>query len=40
MVNEIPKGTQAKMEINLDEKLNPISQDLKKGGLRFIRRLL
>jgi inorganic pyrophosphatase len=34
-VNEIPKGTRAKMEIAKDESLNPIKQDTKKGALRF-----
>jgi inorganic pyrophosphatase len=33
-VNEIPKGTQAKMEIATDEPLTPIKQDIKKGALR------
>jgi len=37
MVFEIPRGTQAKMEINTKEFLNPIKQDLNKdGSLRFI----
>lgn len=34
-VNEIPKGTQAKMEIATDEPQTPIKQDVKKGALRF-----
>eukprot|EP00171_Calliarthron_tuberculosum_P010470 IDg10470t1 len=34
-VNEIPKGTQAKMEIATDEVSTPIKQDVKKGALRF-----
>lgn len=34
-VNEIPKGTQAKMEIATDEPRTPIKQDVKKGALRF-----
>jgi len=34
-VNEIPKGTRAKMEIAKDEPQNPIKQDTKKGALRF-----
>jgi len=34
-VNEIPKGTSAKMEIATDEALTPIKQDIKKGKLRF-----
>lgn len=33
-VNEIPRGTQAKMEIATDEKSTPIKQDVKKGMLR------
>lgn len=33
-VNEIPKGTQAKMEIATDEEMSPIKQDIKKGELR------
>lgn len=33
-VNEIPKGTQAKMEIAIDEPSTPIKQDVKKGVLR------
>lgn len=34
-VNEIPRGTQAKMEIATDEAGTPIKQDVKKGALRF-----
>ena len=34
-VNEIPRGTQAKMEIATDESGTPIKQDVKKGALRF-----
>ncbi len=34
-VNEIPRGTQAKMEIAIDEPTTPIKQDVKKGALRF-----
>lgn len=33
-VNEIPRGTQAKMEIATDEAATPIKQDVKKGKLR------
>lgn len=33
-VTEIPKGTQAKMEIATDEEMSPIKQDIKKGELR------
>jgi inorganic pyrophosphatase len=36
-VNEIPKGTQAKMELATDEEKNPIKQDVKKGALRFYK---
>lgn len=36
MVVEIPRWTQAKMEICKEEPLNPIKQDVKKGKLRFV----
>ena len=36
MVVEIPRWSNAKMEINLKEKLNPITQDIKKGKLRYV----
>lgn len=36
MVCEIPRGTQAKLEINKDEPLNPIKQDVKNGKLRYV----
>ncbi|XP_069700518.1 inorganic pyrophosphatase isoform X1 [Periplaneta americana] len=36
MVVEIPRWTNAKMEINLKEVLNPVKQDVKKGKLRFV----
>lgn len=36
MVVEVPRWTNAKMEINLKETLNPIKQDVKKGKLRFV----
>ncbi|KAG4072957.1 hypothetical protein HA402_006637 [Bradysia odoriphaga] len=36
MVVEVPRWTNAKMEICLDEPLNPIKQDIKKGKLRFV----
>ncbi|PXF45408.1 Soluble inorganic pyrophosphatase 1, chloroplastic [Gracilariopsis chorda] len=36
-VNEIPRGTQAKMEIATDETSTPIKQDIKKGELRFYK---
>lgn len=34
-INEIPKGTRAKMELATDEKFSPIKQDTKKGKLRY-----
>ncbi|KAI9340795.1 inorganic pyrophosphatase [Zopfochytrium polystomum] len=37
MVVEIPRWTNAKLEINKDEPFNPIKQDEKKGKLRFVR---
>ncbi|XP_058790880.1 inorganic pyrophosphatase isoform X2 [Phymastichus coffea] len=36
MVVEIPRWTNAKMEINLKETLNPIKQDVKNGKLRYV----
>ncbi|VVC36723.1 Inorganic pyrophosphatase [Cinara cedri] len=36
MVVEIPRWTNAKMEINTTSPLNPIKQDTKKGKLRFV----
>lgn len=36
MVVEIPRWTNAKMEINRVEPLNPIKQDTKKGKLRYV----
>jgi inorganic pyrophosphatase len=36
MIVEIPKGTQAKLEINKEEFLNPIKQDIKNGKLRYV----
>ncbi|XP_043272613.1 inorganic pyrophosphatase [Venturia canescens] len=36
MVVEVPRWTNAKMEINLKETLNPIKQDVKKGKVRFV----
>ncbi|XP_055335348.1 inorganic pyrophosphatase-like [Paramacrobiotus metropolitanus] len=36
MVVEIPRWTNAKMEINTKEPLNPIKQDVKKGKVRFV----
>ncbi|CAG8442249.1 2197_t:CDS:2 [Diversispora eburnea] len=34
---EIPRWTNAKMEISKDEPFNPIKQDIKKGKLRYVR---
>jgi len=36
MVVEVPRWSNAKMEINLAEKFNPIKQDVKKGKPRFV----
>merc|ERR1711962_410616 len=36
MIVEVPRRSNAKMEINLTEKLNPIKQDVKKGKPRFV----
>jgi hypothetical protein len=35
-VIEIPRWSNAKMEINKKEKFNPITQDVKKDKLRFV----
>ncbi|KAH8835557.1 inorganic pyrophosphatase [Flagelloscypha sp. PMI_526] len=35
MVVEVPRWTNAKMEISKDEPFNPIKQDVKKGRLRY-----
>ncbi|KAF9422884.1 Inorganic pyrophosphatase [Podila epigama] len=37
MVVEIPRWSNAKLEISKDEPFNPIKQDVKKGKLRFVR---
>ncbi|KAF8469641.1 inorganic pyrophosphatase [Kalaharituber pfeilii] len=37
MIVEIPRWTNAKMEICKEELLNPIKQDIKKGKLRYVR---
>lgn len=37
MVVEVPRWTNAKLEISKEEDLNPILQDTKKGKLRFVR---
>ncbi|ESO93388.1 hypothetical protein LOTGIDRAFT_190068 [Lottia gigantea] len=39
MIVEIPRWTNAKMEICKEEKLNPIKQDIKKGNLRFVKNI-
>ncbi|XP_072095212.1 inorganic pyrophosphatase-like [Mobula birostris] len=36
MVVEVPRWTNAKMEIATKEPLNPIKQDVKKGEMRFV----
>lgn len=36
MVVEVPRWTNAKMEISREEPLNPILQDVKKGALRYV----
>lgn len=36
MVCEVPRWTNAKMEISLKDTLNPIKQDTKKGKLRYV----
>jgi len=36
MVVEIPRWTNAKMEIATKDPLNPIKQDIKKGALRYV----
>ncbi|KAF8735017.1 hypothetical protein AX14_002927 [Amanita brunnescens Koide BX004] len=37
MIVEVPRWTNAKMEISKEELFNPIKQDVKKGKLRFVR---
>jgi len=37
MVVEIPRWTNAKMEISTKDKMNPIKQDMKKGKVRFVK---
>ncbi|GAA5835962.1 hypothetical protein JCM9279_002152 [Rhodotorula babjevae] len=37
MVVEIPRWSNAKLEISKEEQFNPILQDTKKGKLRFVR---
>ena len=40
MVVEIPRWSNAKLEICKEELFNPIKQDTKKGKLRFVRYLV
>ncbi|TFK56722.1 inorganic diphosphatase [Heliocybe sulcata] len=37
MIVEVPRWTNAKLEISKEEAFNPIKQDIKKGRLRFVR---
>ena len=37
MIVEVPRWTNAKMEISKEEPFNPIKQDVKKGRLRYVR---
>ncbi|KAG4306189.1 hypothetical protein PORY_000177 [Pneumocystis oryctolagi] len=37
MIVEVPRWTNAKMEISKEELMNPIKQDSKKGRLRYVR---
>ncbi|TFL03579.1 inorganic diphosphatase [Pterulicium gracile] len=37
MIVEVPRWTNAKMEISTNEPFNPIKQDIKRGKLRFVR---
>ncbi|EGG14608.1 hypothetical protein DFA_10866 [Cavenderia fasciculata] len=36
-INEMPKNSNAKMEVNTKEQYNPIKQDIKKQQLRYIK---
>lgn len=36
MVVEIPRGTNAKLEMSTSEEGNPIKQDVKNGKLRYV----
>lgn len=38
-VCEIPRFSNAKLEISKEERMNPIKQDVKKGKLRFVKNL-
>ncbi|KAL7424839.1 Inorganic pyrophosphatase [Cryptotrichosporon argae] len=37
MIVEVPRWTNAKLEISKEEAFNPIKQDIKKGKLRYVR---
>lgn len=37
MIVEVPRWTNAKMEISKEEPFNPIKQDIKKNRLRYVR---
>lgn len=37
MVVEVPRHSQAKLEISKEEPMNPIKQDVKKGALRYVK---
>ncbi|CAO3687592.1 unnamed protein product [Umbelopsis vinacea] len=37
MIVEIPRWSNAKLEISKEDALNPIKQDIKKGKLRYVR---
>lgn len=37
MVVEVPRFSNAKLEISKDEAMNPIKQDVKKGALRYVK---
>ncbi|KAG7099639.1 Inorganic pyrophosphatase [Marasmius oreades] len=37
MIVEVPRWTNAKLEISKDDPFNPIKQDIKKGRLRYVR---
>ncbi|KLO20594.1 inorganic diphosphatase [Schizopora paradoxa] len=37
MIVEVPRWTNAKMEISKDEFMNPIKQDIKRNRLRYVR---
>lgn len=37
MIVEVPRFSNAKLEISKDEPMNPIKQDVKKGALRYVK---